>query len=161
MAPTAAIVDPPRALPPRVLLVMPDQWPRTLLRAALRDVGYDAVGTRTLESALRIRAVDPDRGVVRLVIIDQSALGDAGSSDSLARLLARHDAPATLLLARATVGAGTGPWEHVLRRPVSVADVVAATVALLPLSAADRRPLDRADICALQQRLTARRPRYG
>ena len=28
-------------LPPRILLVMPAQWPRALLRASLREVGYD------------------------------------------------------------------------------------------------------------------------
>ena len=30
-------------VPPRVLIVMDDQWHRALLRAALRDVGYDAM----------------------------------------------------------------------------------------------------------------------
>ena len=129
-------------LPPRVLLVMPDQWARALLRAALRDVGYDAVGTRTLESALRVRADDPERGAIRLIIIDQPTLGDADSGEQLAQLLAHHGAPKTLLLARATIDAVAGPWQNVLRRPVSVADVVAATAALLPLAAADRRPLD-------------------
>jgi DNA-binding response OmpR family regulator len=127
--------------PPRVLLVMPDQWARALLRAALRDVGYDAVGTDTLEAALRVRAVDPERGAVRLVIVDQPALSGAGG-ESLARLLANHGAPASMLLARATVESPSEPWQRVLRRPVSVADVVSATAALLPLPAADRHPLD-------------------
>jgi DNA-binding response OmpR family regulator len=127
-------------LPPRVLVVMPDQWPRALLRAALRDVGYDAVGARSLESALRVSVVEEDRGPVRLVIIDQSALRAAG--ESFARLIARHDAPATLLLARATVGAPAGSWHRVLQRPASIDDVVAATADLLPLPAADRHPLD-------------------
>jgi hypothetical protein len=125
-----------------VILVMPDQWRRALLRAALRDVGYDAVGTLTLETALRMRSDQPDRGPVRLVIVDQPAFGDAGDAEQLVRLLDRYAQPATLLLARATVGAPTGPWQRVLRRPVSVADIVTATEELLPLPAAGRHPLD-------------------
>src|SRR3954470_19927901 len=59
---------PPPPLPPRVLLVMPDQWPRALLRAALRDAGYDAVGAPGLSAALRYRPAVADRGPVRLVV---------------------------------------------------------------------------------------------
>jgi hypothetical protein len=121
---------------------MPEQWPRALLRAALRDVGYDAVGTRTLETAMRLRASDPERGPVRLIIVDQAALSGADSGEQLARLLARHGEPATLLLARATAEVPAGPWRRVLRRPVSVADVVVATEELLPLPAAERHPLE-------------------
>lgn len=31
-------------LAPRVLILQPDHWPRALLRAELREAGYDAVG---------------------------------------------------------------------------------------------------------------------
>jgi hypothetical protein len=138
----SATVNPPSRMPPRVLLVMPDRWPRALLRAALCNVGYDAVGASNLGRALRVRAAEPDRGPVRLVIVDQSALPDAGDAEQLARLLARHGAPATMLLARVTVVPPVGNWLRVLRRPVSVADIVTATAAMLPLPVADRRPLD-------------------
>jgi hypothetical protein len=121
---------------------MPEQWHRALLRAALRDVGYDAVGTRTLETALRIRPDDPDRGPVRLVVVDQSALDDADSAERLAQLLARHGEPQTILLARSTTETPGGPWQRVLRRPFSIADVVTAVASLLPLPAAGRRSLD-------------------
>jgi DNA-binding response OmpR family regulator len=128
------------SLPPRVLIVMPDQWPRALLRAALREVGYDAVGTQKLRSALRIRADEPDRGPVRLVIVDQSALS-AGDAE-LRKLLAAHGMPPAILLARATLPAPVGPWKTVLRRPVSVAEIVAAAQTVLPLRPADRHPVD-------------------
>src|SRR5262245_23489785 len=116
---------------PRVLVISAEQWHRALLRAALRDVGYDAVGAPSVTAALRFRADAAGRGPVRLVVVDQPALGEG--DDALARLLARHGAPAALLLARATVGAPAGPWARVLVRPVSVADVVATVEALLPL----------------------------
>ena len=129
------------SLPPRVLLVMPEQWPRALLRAALREVGYDAVGTRTLSSALRVNPDESDRGAVRLVILDQSVLsGDP--DDQLAQLLARNESPATILLARPTLAVPDGPWQRVLRRPVSVGEIVAETQTSLPLSPEHRRPLD-------------------
>lgn len=140
---TNLVTQPPisQPLPPRILLVMPDQWTRALLRAALRDVGYDAVGTRTIESALRIPVVDPARGAVRLIIIDQPALSGA-SDEAVSRLLARHGTPATLLLVRAMVTPPEGPWQHVLRRPVSVADIVSAVATLLPLLPSQRHPLE-------------------
>jgi hypothetical protein len=123
-------------LPPRVLLVMPEQWPRALLRAALREVG-----TRTLGSALRVNPNDPGRGPVRLVILDQSVLG-GDADDQLAQLLARNESPATILLARPTLAVPDGSWQRVLRRPVSVGEIVAATQTALPLSPEHRRPLD-------------------
>jgi hypothetical protein len=129
------------SLPPRVLLVMPEQWPRALLRAGLRDVGYDAVGTRTLGSALRINPDELDRGPVRLVILDQSVLG--GDADhQLAHLLARNELPATILLARPTLTIPDGSWQRVLRRPVSVGEIVTAAQASLPLSPEHQQPVD-------------------
>jgi len=127
-------------LAPRVLIVMPDQWPRALLRAALREEGYDAVGTRTMDSALRIRPGEPDRGPIRLVVVDQAAL--KGAEGKLERLLARHKASSTLLLSRPTLAAPSGPWDLVLQRPVSVGDIVAAAGALVPLSPGARHPLE-------------------
>jgi DNA-binding response OmpR family regulator len=127
--------------PPRVLIVMPEQWPRALLRAALREVGYDAVGTRTLSSALRVNPDEPDRGQVRLVILDESVLG--GDADGkLTKLLARNKSPATILLARPTLAVPDGPWQRVLQRPVSVGEIVEAAQASLPLSLEHRHPLD-------------------
>jgi hypothetical protein len=130
-----------RGYPPRVLLVMPDQWPRALLRADLREAGYDAIGTRDLNSAQRIRPYEPDRGPVRLVVVDQSALGGK-ADDRIERLLANHSAPATILLSRPTVAAPGGSWGRILRRPVSVGEIVSAAQELLPLSVDDRHPID-------------------
>ena len=126
---------------PRVLVVMPDQWRRALIRAALREVGYDAVGAPTLDAALHLASADAKRGAVRLVIVDQPVVG-GDAADTLARLLERHDAPATLLLARATVVPPAGAWTRVMARPVSVEDVVAAVAELVHLSEEQRRPLE-------------------
>jgi DNA-binding response OmpR family regulator len=128
-------------LAPRVLIVMPEQWRRALLRAALREVGYDAVGTRSLSSALRIRRDEPERGPVRLVILDQSVVS-RGGKEQLVELLSLHKAPATILIARPTVAVPEGEWQRVLKRPVSVDEIVSATQQLLPLALHDRHPLD-------------------
>ena len=138
---TAVVIDPAPRAAPRVLVVMADQWPRALVRAALRDVGYDAVGTRSLETALRLPDVEGDRGAVRLIVIDQSAVGDSIGPE-LEELLGRHSTPLLLLLASVTIEAPAGPWQGVLRRPVSVADIVAAVEKMLPIPGAARRPLD-------------------
>jgi hypothetical protein len=126
---------------PRVLIVMPDQWRRAMLRAALREVGYDAVGVHGLREAREVRPIVADRGPVGLAILDQQALigCDRARLDAVRQQLG---APPTILLARATVDAPVGTWTKVLRRPVSVGDILTAVEALLPLAAADRHPID-------------------
>jgi hypothetical protein len=120
---------------------MPDQWPRALLRSALREAGYDAVGTRNLSSALRVPAAMPGRAPVRSIVVDQAAL-EPESDERLSRLLAVHGEPATMLLARSTSTTPSGPWRRVLRRPVSVAEIVDAVQQLIPLPAEARHALD-------------------
>ena len=134
--------------PPRVLLIMPDQWPRALLRAALREAGYDALGAPGLSAALHYRAEAPGRGPVRLVVVDQAVLAADDAAALLSELGRRHDDPGLVLLARAGdaqpipgAAAALG-WRHVLRRPTSIADLVAAVQTLLPLRPGSARPLD-------------------
>jgi ActR/RegA family two-component response regulator len=134
------------SLPPRVLLIMPDQWPRALLRAALREVGYDALGAPSLGAGLRYRAEAPGRGPVRLVLVDQAALADDTAAQWLGSLIHRHRQPRMLLLTRATrsgaLQAAALPWHRVLRRPASIADLVSAIQRELPLAPGAERPLD-------------------
>src|SRR4051794_21364037 len=106
----------PAPTPPRVLLVMPEQWPRALLRAALREVGYDALGAPGLGGALRYRAEVPGRGPVRVVLVDQGVLQGDEAFPLLTTLLHRHGDPTPILLARAAPmprlpdKAEPGPW---------------------------------------------------
>ena len=134
--------------PPRVLLVMPEQWPRALLRAALRDAGYDAVGATGLTEALHYSDESRERGPVQAVLLDQAVLEDQESATLLDALLRRHQYPATVLLARAMPAyplptATTPPrWRQIIRRPVSIADLVAAVQGVLPLPPGSGRPID-------------------
>jgi hypothetical protein len=121
---------------------MPEQWPRALLRAALRDAGYDALGAPGLSAALRYRPDVADRGPVRLVVLDQETLSDAAEPEQLAQLLRRHGDPAIVLLARATRATPPGNWRRVIQRPASIAEIVAAVEQLLPLPPASVHPLD-------------------
>jgi hypothetical protein len=127
------------ALPPRVLLVMPDQWPRALLRAALREAGYDASGTRVLGMVRSRIAPEAGRGPVRLVVLDQDALTDADPSELEAVCSAGIP---IVLLAPAVIRVHGGPWTQVIRRPFSIGDLVQAIERLLPLPPEARRPVD-------------------
>lgn len=127
------------ALAPRILLVIPAQWSRALLRAELREAGYDAVGTRSIAMARRLAAPAPDRGPVRLVVIDQDAL--AGEDPTAPHLLARKTSAPIVLLAPAVRRPAEGPWAEVLRRPVAVGDLVREIARLVPLLP-ENRPLD-------------------
>jgi DNA-binding response OmpR family regulator len=108
-----------------VLIVSGAQWPRALLRAQLLEEGYDAVGARTLASALGVRTEEPARGPVRLIVLDQAVL-ETEPADRLDRLRARHPGAQVLLLARSTVAPPPGDWDGVLRRPLEIAELVAA-----------------------------------
>jgi DNA-binding NtrC family response regulator len=119
---------------------MPDQWRRALLRAALREVGYDAVGARNLEDARRYRAIEPGRGTVQMVIVHVDALESAGAE--LSEMLASHHTPPVVLLAHATHEAPPGAWSRVMQMPFSVADVVEAVQSAVPLPASKKYPLD-------------------
>jgi len=127
-------------LAPRVLIIMSDQWPRALIRAALREVGYDAIGARNTEEARRYRAIEAGRGAVRLLVADHDAA--TRGHDELREIMAAHRNPPVLLVAHATRDVPEGPWSRVMRRPVSVADVVTAVQSLLPLAEEARRPVD-------------------
>jgi hypothetical protein len=108
-----------------VLLIMPQQWPRALLRAELREEGYDAIGARNLSEAGRHPAADPERGPVRLVLVDDAALTPE-QEGLLEPLLARHGRPPAILLARAGHAVADGLWTRVLQRPVRIDDIVRA-----------------------------------
>jgi CheY-like chemotaxis protein len=129
--------------PPRVLIVIPAQWTRALLRAELRESGYDAVGARDLLEALGTGSEGPEP--VRLILLDQEALaaGDAELlRDLLDRLRERHPGASLVLLAGTTHKAPDGPFEQVLRRPMSIDDIVRAIERVVPLPPEARHPLD-------------------
>jgi DNA-binding response OmpR family regulator len=135
------------ALPPRVLLIVPDQWPRALLRAALREAGYDALGAPALAAALRYRAEMPGRGSVRVVLIDQASLAGDEAEAQLEALVRRHATPALVLLTKASqepsrLASVPGAWSRIVRRPASIADLVATVQQILPLPPESARPLD-------------------
>ena len=126
--------------PPRILVVMDDQWRRALLRAALRQAGYDAIGVHDIAEALLVPPQVSDRGDVRLVIVDQSAF--AGGAGVPTVLRERLPNALTVLLGRVTVEWPEGEWTRVLRRPFSVEEVVTVTESILPLPPALRQALD-------------------
>lgn len=126
--------------PPRVLIVQAAQWPRALLRAALRHEGYDALGARDLSEALTYPQAEAKRGPMRLIILDQEALE---GHDSLgADIRTRYPEALTLVLESAFRPSVQGSWPHVLRHPVTIAEIVATTQQLLPLPAPAIHPID-------------------
>jgi len=125
---------------PRVLIVMDAQWHRALIRAALRNAGYDAVGAVDLAEALTHPTQEERRGPVRLIILDQPAV--QGPDDpSLRQLLQQHPEANTLVLESAFLPSIEGEWQKVLRHPVTVAEIVQTTQQLLPLPIA-HHPID-------------------
>lgn len=117
------------------------RWPRALLRAALRDAGYDAVGAAGLAFALRYASDEAERGRVRAVVVDSDAEPSRNAS-ALRDLLEKHGRPAAMLITPAGRPAADSEWTLILRRPLSVGDIVAAVQRLLPLPGDMRQPLD-------------------
>ncbi len=129
-------------LPPRVVIVSDEQWARAGLRAELRERGIDAVGARDVPEALIAGASAPGRGPVRVIVVEQDALGDEISAGMLSRVRERLGRPSIMLLAHATRTVPPGDWTVVLKRPVSIGDVADA-VARLVGTEAGGAPLDR------------------
>ena len=121
--------------------MMPEQWPRAHVRAALREVGYDAIGAETVVSALGHPPVEEGRGPVRAIILDDAA-AVAAPTDAVDLMLARHGHPAVLLITSAV----TEPLEvggaHRIRRPTSIGEIVIAVRDLVPLAPEAQGPLD-------------------
>jgi AmiR/NasT family two-component response regulator len=126
--------------PPRVLVIMPEHWPRAHVRAALREAGYDAIGALTLAGALSHAARERARGPVRAVVLDAAAL--RGHRAALDQLRTRHGGPPIVLLTSAARSPPAGDWARTLRRPIAVADVARAVTDLVPLPPDRRRPID-------------------
>ena len=126
--------------PPRVLIVQAAQWPRALLRAALRHEGYDALGARDLPEAISLTETETERGRLGLIILDQDILpaGEAG----LKQLLSRHHDPLTLILESAFHPSVEGTWPNVLRHPVTIAEIIKKTQELVPIPSAAAHPVD-------------------
>jgi hypothetical protein len=120
-------------IPPRVLVVSPEHWARALLRAELRERGYDAFGQETVDDALLEQPV-------ALLVLDQAALAERVKLIDF--LQSRLGRPPTLLLAQGMGAPPVGEWTRVLRRPLRIGDAVAAIEAVLPLPAEARHPLD-------------------
>lgn len=126
--------------PPRVLIVQAAQWPRALLRAALRHEGYDALGARDLSEAMSATEVEEQRGPVRLIILDQAVLQEGDSA--LKQLLSRHRDAVPLILESAFHPSLQGTWPNVLRHPVTVAEIVRKTQELVPIPSEAVHPID-------------------
>jgi len=117
---------------------MPDQWPRALLRAALREVGYDASGTR-VPGMVHRQMTEAGRGPLRLAVVEQEAVSDPDERDLQAL---RSAGIPIVLLAPSVLRMREGPWAEVLRRPFSIGDVVQVVERLVPLDPEARRPVD-------------------
>jgi len=111
--------------PPRILLVMPEHWPRALLRAELIERGYDVVGAPDLTAALLVRPVEKGRGPVRLIAIDQDVMVESQGA-LLERLVSRHQKPRLVLLARAQLETPPGSWDQIVRRPALIGEIATA-----------------------------------
>jgi len=111
--------------PPRVLLVMPEHWPRALLRAELIERGYDVVGAPDLTAALLVRPVEKGRGPVRLIAVDHDVMVESQGA-LLERLVSRHQNPRLVLLARAQLETPPGSWDQIVRRPALIGEIATA-----------------------------------
>jgi len=111
------------------------------VRAALREIGYDAIGAETVTTALRHPAVEKSRGPVRAIVLDDAAVHGA-PADTVERLLARHASPAVVVITSAVKEPPRVRGARVLRRPTSIGEIVSAVRDLLPLPPAEQVPLD-------------------
>jgi hypothetical protein len=130
-------VNPAALVSARILIVMAAQWPRALLRAELREAGYDAMGARNLDEAGTHPREEAGRGPVRLIILDQAAI-PSSHDPRLTALLHTHPEAQTVLLAGAFQPPLPGKWGQVLRHPTTIAEIIQTAQQLLPRPPATR-----------------------
>lgn len=118
---------------PRVLIIAADRSPRALIRAQLREAGYDAVGAASLRTALSQPLDAPELGPVDAVLVDQATLAAPAAPSLLHQLASKHPRGRLILLARGTGRLPPGRWDAVLRRPIRVGEIVATVERLAPL----------------------------
>lgn len=127
--------------PPRIVIILPEEWPRALLRVELRERGYDAVGAQGLEEAAAYASQNDQRGPVRLIVIDQTIV-EAAEAGSLELLKHTLGTGTMLLLGRPGAKSPTGAWARVIGRPFHVGDVLRAVEEILPLATRTYVPID-------------------
>jgi hypothetical protein len=109
---------------PSALIVMPEHWTAALLKAELLERGWDAACAPSMAEGLVLAAGRK----ISVALVDQAALS---SRDP--RLLAwavAHEGMRLVLLTGAMTEQARGPWQRVLRRPLSlgaIADALASS----------------------------------
>lgn len=123
----------------RILVVSPRQWTRALLIAELDEAGYDAIGAASVLTALRYRGESPERGPVKLVLLEDRAL-DAEGRALLGDLRQRHPAAKWVILTAAGSAAPTGQWDLVIQRPIAIRELVQLVRKLLGPAPSETSP---------------------
>ncbi len=101
---------------PVVWIIDTEQWPRTFLRAELIEQGYDAVGYLTVDDASQTVATRfPDAVVIELRGVARREVEMLFKAGVPVIGIASHPEPEWL---------GDFPWAAVLRRPVSIGEIV-------------------------------------
>ena len=121
-----------RSLLPRIVIVSADQWLRAGLRGELRERGYDAVGARDVAEAIRASRLEPGRGPVRVVLVDQVSLGAALEPAAVDELHRATWRARLVLLAPRNRKEADGPWADILRRPLTMGDIADHVTRMLP-----------------------------
>jgi hypothetical protein len=93
-----------------------------------------------LGGALRLAEPEPGRGGTGLIILAQDVLVHSDRPD-LERLQHVTQAP-VLLVAPSGREVEDGPWVGVVRRPVSIGELVRTVEQLIPLPSEARHPID-------------------
>jgi hypothetical protein len=114
------------AVEPAILLAFGDRWTATLLRAELLERGHEASRTTHVARAI----LTSESGPIRVLAVEHPTMS---ARDRLVvewfRTLA--GTPKVVLLTSASADVGPGPWDRVLRRPITIgriADVITELV---------------------------------
>lgn len=103
---------------PRIIVSLGDRWAGVLLCAELRERGRVAAYADGLAAALLLP--DPwEVSPVRVVLVDRESLRDRDLA-TLRWFRASGEGPAAILLTAADGPLPAGPWDRMLRRPVTI-----------------------------------------
>jgi hypothetical protein len=121
-----------------VLLVLPERWLRVAIRAELVARGCHVAEMTDLADVATFRPDRARHGAVRLILVDENALGGAADG-TLALVRGRHrGVPLVLLQGWAGARRG-GAWNAVIARSREVREIADRVEELLPLADREAR----------------------
>lgn len=107
---------------PLVLIAFRDHWTGALVHAELLERGHDAACAGAVAAAV-VTSTRANLARASVIVVEDATLSSPHDRAALAWLRALDPTRTVVLLTSATADVADGPWDMVLRRPITIAQI--------------------------------------